>query len=97
MTKEQIEKYERLVLKRHDITDKIKWLNDWGENLYGDLCTGEGPREDERFYITITRWDNGKVVLQRDTTREVAEAEFNAEMMRLDAELKRIEKEIAEL
>lgn len=97
MTKEQIEKYERLVLKRHDITAKINWLNDWGENLYGDLCTGEGPREDERFYITITRWDNGKVVLQRDTTREVAEAEFNAERMRLEAELESIEKEIAEL
>lgn len=97
MTKEQIEKYERLVSERHEVLTRLHWLEEWSENLYGTLPSGKGPTEDERFYITITRWGNGKVVLQRDTTREVAEAEFNAERMRMEAELKRIEKEIAEL
>lgn len=97
MTKEQIEKYERLVVKRHDAKSKLRWMKDWSDNLYGTLCTGEGPAEDERFYITITRYGNGKVVLQRDTTREVAEAEFNAERLRIEAELESIEKEIAEI
>ena len=97
MTKEQIEKYESLVLKRHKAQTELHWLEDWSKNLYGELCTGEGPTENERFYITITRYASGKVVLQRDTTREVAEAEFNAERMRLEAELENIEKEIAEL
>lgn len=97
MTKEQIGKYECLVSERHEAQAILLWLKDWSENLYGTLCNGEVPTEEDRFYITITRYGNGKVVLQRNTTREVAEAEFNAERMRIEAELKRIEKEIAEL
>ena len=92
MNKEQIEKYERLVCERHDAVHKLNWLKDWERNLYDDEAT-----KDERFYITITRWCHGKVVLQRDITREEAEMEFNAERLRLEADLERIEKEIEAL
>ena len=97
MTQEQIKKYESLVSERHEAQTRLHWLEGWSENLYGTLPSGRGPREDERFYITIIRWDNGKVVLQRDTTREVAEAEFNAERLRLETELERINREIEKI
>lgn len=92
MNKEQIEKYEQLVCKKEDLKAKLNWFVSWEKSLFEDE-----PTEDERFYISITRWKNGRVVLQRDTTREVAEMEFHAEKRRMEKELERINQEIEEL
>ena len=92
MNKEQINKYEQLKIERHEAEKRLSWFVDWEQTLYdGEVA------ENERFYITITRWNSGKVVLQRDTTREVAEQEFHAERIRLEAELERIDKEIEKI
>ena len=93
MTQETLDKLERLQCQLYDAKRRRGWMEDWGEELYRPDNLPEAP---DKFRVTITRNDY-KAVLQREISREDAEAEYLAELQELDARIAEIEKEIANL
>jgi len=87
MTKEQIERFDKLRADYYENERRIGWAEMWGKELY------DGGKDD-RFLVTISKRFNGKAVFQRDISREDVECEYQAEMAKLLAERERIEKEI---